>query len=187
MKIIKLLLIAALFIVCFSFSVQSAQVTIPVTNGATIDSTSSDAGRLLFKFALPQELDGACIDYAELLFEVKPEPSSTRRIVIGGFALNKDWDARSISWTEPWTSDGGDYIDTLMATCLNSKEEKRLTSLDITEIVRLWVEEKVSNFGLILMDSDRENGKLKLQQSSILPEGVKAQVRVFYTAGAVNK
>lgn len=181
MKKTRILFISASFFLFLSFSVQSAELTISVTQTATIDSISSDAGRLLFKFDLPEELNDAFIDYADLLFKGEPQPSSSRRVVIGGFPLFKDWDEENVSWTKPWADDGGDYIDTLMATCLNSKVENNLTSLDITEIVTLWAEEKISNFGLILMDLDRSDGKLKLLQSSKLPQGIKGQVRVFYT------
>lgn len=187
MERIRILLIGISLFVFLCFSIHAAQVNFSVVQTATIDSTSSDAGRLLFKFDLPEELDEAFIDYAELLFKAEPKPASLRRVVVGGFPLTKDWNEGNVSWTNPWTDDGGDYIDTIMATCLNSKEEARLTSLDITEILRLWIEEEISNFGLVLMDLDREDGKLKLQQSSKLPEGIKAEIRIFYTPRKVDK
>ncbi len=183
MKIIRIFLIAALFVVCFNFSAQSAQVIIPVSKTATIDSLSKDSGSLLFKFDLPEELNGVFIDYAELLFEVEPEPTSSRRVVLGGFPLSKDCKLDNLSWTDISSA----CIDTLMATCLSSKQQDGLTSLDITEIARLWVEKEISNFGLLLMDLDRPDGKLKLEQNPNLPDGIKAQVRIFYTARKLNK
>ena len=183
MKIIRISLIARLFVVCFSFSLQSAQVTIPVTKTATLDSSDKDSGCLLFKFDLPEGLNGAFIDYAELLFQVEPEPSTSRRVVLGGFPLTKEWNEDNLSWTDI----GSAYIDTLMATCLSSKQQDGLTSLDITEIARLWAEGKTSNFGLILRDLDRRDGKLKLEQSSHFSEGMKAEVRIFYTASQIKK
>jgi hypothetical protein len=187
MKRTGIFLIAISLFTFLGFSVQAAQLNISVSQTATIDLTNSDAGRLLFKFDLPQELSKGFIDYAELIFKSEPEPSSSNRVIISGFPLTKSWDEKSVSWTNPWTTGGGDYLDTIMATCLNPKQKTRLTSLDITEIVRMWVEEIIPNYGLILMDADRVDGKLKLQQSPKLPEGIKAQVRIFYTPRKIDK
>lgn len=182
-----LLISVVLVIISFTLDAQAAEVTVSVTQAATIDSQCLDAGRLLFKFDLPKELNGAFIDYAEVIFKAEPIPVSSRRAVIGGFPLSNDWNESSVSWNYPWSSDGGDYVDTIMASCLVSDSEQRLTSLDVTEILRLWVEKKISNFGLILMDLDRADGKLKLQETTMLPQGAKAQVRVFYTGPEVKK
>ena len=187
MKRTGIFLIAISLFTFLSFGIQAAQLNIPVSHTATIDSISSDAGRILLKFDLPEELDKAFIDYAEVFFKAEPNPSSTHRVVISGFPLTRSWDKQTVSWSSPWTNDGGDYVDTIMVTCLDSKQESKLTSLDITGIVRLWIEEEISNFGLILMDSDREDGKLKLQESSKLPEDIKAQVRIFYTPRKIGK
>lgn len=183
MKRTRILLIAVSFILFAALGVESAQLTIPVTQTATVDSLSKDSGSLLFKFDLPEELNGAFIDYAELLFRLEPEPSTSHRLVLAGFPLKKDWNEDNLSWNEISSA----YVDTLMATCLISREDEPPTWLDITEIVRLWVEQKIANFGVVLMDLDRPDGKLKLEQSSHFPEGIKAQVRIFYTAREVQK
>ena len=187
MKRMRIFLITVSFFIFLSLGVQAAQLNITVSQTATIDSTNSDAGRLIFKFDLPEELSKGFIDYAELVFKSKPELLSSHSVIISGFPLTKSWDEENVSWTNPWTTGGGDYLDTIMATCLNPKQKTRLTSLDITQIVRMWVEEKIPNYGLILMDADRVDGKLKLQQSLKLPEGTKAQVRIFYTPKEVDQ
>lgn len=182
-----LLAFAALMVVSLPLNAQAGEKIIPVTETATIDPYTANAGRLLFRFDLPEDLDGAFIDYAELLFKVDSEPPSSHCIVIGGFPVSTDWDQETVSWSNPWTNTGGDHLDTVMATCLDSRTENRLTSLDITEIVKFWVEKKIDNFGVILLDLDPAEKKLKLQETTLLPQGTQAQVRIFYTGPEVKR
>lgn len=177
----KILLLSICFFFLFANLLNAGELTIKVTKKATIDSTnSSDYGRLLFKFDLPSQLKKSFIDYAEIVLKTEPDISNARLVALFAYPLTKNWEENNVSWNSPWTSEGGDYIDSLGFSGLLLKSKDYRIALDITEIVRLWVNKSLSNYGLILFPLEPEYS-LKLLHHPDLSENVDAEVRIFYT------
>lgn len=177
----KILLLVGCSFFLFASFLNGAELNIEVTKTATIDSTNSSAyGRLLFKFELPSHLEKSSIDYAELIFKAEPNISNTRLVVLSAYPLTRDWEENNVSWNSPWTDEGGDYIDTLGLSGLLLKSKDYKIALDITEILRLWVDNSLSNYGLILIPLEPEYS-LKLLHHPDLSDDVDAKVRIFYT------
>jgi len=178
----KILSSISIFLLLTSL-VNSAEVTIPVSQTAVICSGfDSNYGRLLFKFDLPKELDSAFIDYSEIIFKAEPEPSysNAKLIVIAAYPLSRDWSADNVSWTSPWTNPGGDYIDSIYCSALLFKSEDYQIGLDITPLVRLWIDNSLSNYGLILLPLGSDCS-LKLSRHSSLENNANALVKIYYT------
>jgi len=178
----KILLSISIFLLLTSL-VNSAEVTIPVSQTAVICSGfDSNYGRLLFKFDLPKELDSAFIDYAEIVFKAEPEPSyaDAKLVVVGAFPVTNDWTADNVTWSLPWSNPGGDYIDSIYDSALLLKSDGYEIGLDITQITRLWAEKSLSNYGLILLAVDPDCF-LKLSHHSSFEKNGNVEVKIYYT------
>jgi hypothetical protein len=171
-----------MFILAFPLVAHSAFWESEVTQVGTIGPrANSDYGRLIFKFDLPEQLNGVIIDYAELIFAAAPDTGSGFVCLMGAFPVTRSWEAAGLSWSGSWTNSGGDYTDSIYSTCLIRNSRDRLTRMDITDIVQMWVDITSTNHGLIVMPLESSNRFLKLHDSNKLPPGVKAKVRVFYS------
>jgi len=178
----KIILLISILLLLTSL-LNSAELTIPVSQTAVICSGfDSNYGRLLFKFDLPKELDSAFIDYSEIIFKAEPEPSysNAKLIVIGAFPLSRDWSVDYVFWSAPWLNPGGDYIDSIYCSALLLKSDDYEIGLDITQIVRLWGENSLFNYGLILMSLGSEC-PFKFSHHSSLEKNANAEVKIYYT------
>jgi hypothetical protein len=152
--------------------------------GTLSPSQGSDYGRLLFKFDLPEQLNGAIIDYAELRFTATPDTASGYICLMGAFPMTKSWQTGTLSWSEGWTEAGGDYTDTIYSTGVIRTSTDRLSRMDITDIVQMWVDSTLVNHGVILMPLEDSDRFMQLHTGVNLPPSVKAKVRIFYTKEA---
>lgn len=171
-----------LLLLAFSVVANSAFWESSVTEVGTISpNLTSEFGRLLFKFNLPDELNGCFIDYAELNFTATPDSGTSYICLMGAFPVTKSWESANLSWSDGWTNSGGDYADSIYSSCLIRSSTDRVTRIDITDIVQMWVDGTLTNHGLIVMPLEDSERFLKLHTSPNLPPNVEAKVRVFYT------
>ena len=178
----KSVFLTILIVLAFSLAANSAYWESPVKQVASISpKLSSQFGRLLFKFDLPQQLDGVIIDYAELVFTATPDTGSGYICLMGAYPVTKDWKSDNLSWSEAWTNTGGDYADSIYSTGVIRTSTDRPTRMDITDIVQMWADGDLANYGLILMPLEDLGRFLKLHTTPGLPEGAKAKVRVYFT------
>lgn len=179
----KMIFLSFLVLLVFSVTARSAYWEGTVTQVATISpNESSSFGRLLFKFDLPDQLNGFFIDYAELIFTATPDTGSSYICLMGAHPLTTNWQSGNLSWSDSWTTPGGDFVDTIYSCCLIRTSTERLTRMDVTDIVHMWLDGTLTNYGLIVMPMEDSNRFVKLHANPQLPPGVKAKVRIFYTA-----
>jgi hypothetical protein len=178
----KMIFLCFLVVLAFSVSAKSAYWETSVTQVATISpNPSSDFGRLLFKFDLPDQLNGSTIDYAELLFTATADTGSSYICLMGAYPLTKNWESANLSWSDGWTTAGGDFADSIYSCCLIRNSTELLTQMDITDIVQMWVDGTLTNYGLIVMPLEDSNRFLKLHTNPQLSLDAKAKVRIFFT------
>jgi hypothetical protein len=145
---------------------------------------TSDAGRILVKFELPEQLNGALIDYAELMFTATPDTGSGYICILGAFPVTKNWESGVVSWSGGWDNAGGDYTDSMYACSLIRTSPDLITRIDISGIVQSWVDGDLPNYGLIIMPLENPNRFLKLHSTPGFAPNIKAKVRIFYTLNA---
>lgn len=178
----KLICLMIVFLLVLCATANSAYWESSVTHVGTLSpSQGSDYGRLLFKFDLLEQLNGVAIDYAELRFTATPDTGESYICLMGVFPVTKTWNSADLSWSSGWSNPGGDYVDTIYSSCLIRTSTDRLTRVDITHIVRMWVDSTLANHGVILMPLEDSDRFMKLHSTGSFPQGVKAIVRVFYT------
>jgi hypothetical protein len=181
----KMILLSFLMLLAFFVTANSAYWEASVTQVATISpNPSSGFGRLLFKFDLPDQLNGVTIDYAELVFIATPDTGRSYICLMGAYPLTKNWESANLSWSDGWTTPGGDFTDTIYSTCLIRSSQDRVTRMDITDIVQMWVDSTLTNHGLIMMPLEDSNRFLKLHTDPQWPPDEKAKVRIFFTTPA---
>lgn len=178
----KMTCLMILFVLVFCGPASSAYWESSVSQVGTLSPTQgSDYGRLLFKFDLPEQLDEAFIDYAELRFTATPDTGESYICLMGVFPVTRTWDPASLSWSSGWSNAGGDYIDTIYSSCVIRTSTNRVTRADITDILQMWVDSTLTNNGVILMPLEDPARFMKLHNTTGFPQGVKAKARVFYT------
>lgn len=176
-----------LMVLAFSLAANSTYWESPVKQvGSISPKLSSQFGRLLFKFDLPQQLDGVTIDYAELVFTATPDTGNGYICLMGAYPVTRGWTSDNISWSGTWSNSGGDYADSIYSTCVIRTSADRPTRMDITDIVQMWAGGDLANHGLILMPLENSGRFLKLHNTPGLPEGAKAKVRVYFTPEPKN-
>ena len=164
-------------------SAHSAYWESPITQvGVISPNPSSEAGRILVKFDLPEQLNGAFIDYAELSFTATPDTGSSYICLLGAFPVTKSWESGVISWSGGWNNAGGDYTDSMYACTLIRTSPDLPTTIDISGIVQSWVDGALRNYGLIIMPLEDANRFLKLRSTAGFAPNVKAKVRIFFTS-----
>jgi hypothetical protein len=117
--------------------------------------------RLLMKFTLPEELGGKSVDFACVSLDVSC--AGEKGVVsVEAFRVTTDWDASSVSWCGPWTSDGGDWDSDMSADWVVAEGEGKTVYLDITDFVNGWLREPSKNSGIIVKVSGPFAGTFEL-------------------------
>lgn len=114
--------------------------------------------RILVKFDLPRVLSGTEVDYAEVRMTLRVGRTFPPRCLVKAWPINMEWDAQSVSWTNPWSVDGGDLgsqgssVAVIAARVIRDGVAK--VELDATEIVQRWVDHPRDNHGIAILSSD---------------------------------
>lgn len=174
------LLLCGLFL--SASSLGAATLEIPIDEVTELSPPDSlQAGRFLIKFSLPEELDGATIDFAQLEIKFGIEQQVNRPVTFECCALVKGWDAETVTWSQPWSNPGGDLSDSNKTVFVLYSGGETLCRANITHLVQAWANGE-TNYGLILKAMQDKNLSLSRLDSSALPPGVKARVKVWYTS-----
>jgi len=144
-------------------------------------SDSLQAGRFLIRFSLPKELDGATIDFAQLEISLGIEQAEDRPVTLECCALAKDWNAQTVSWSEPWSNPGGDLSDSNKTVLTLYSGGEMFCRTNITHLLQVWADGG-ANYGLILKAVQDQNLSLNRLDTSALPPGIKARVKIWYTS-----
>jgi len=184
MKKVGLLIWVASVAVAFALQARGANLEVRVTDIAAI--SSGDTTRFLLQFDLPSELDESTIDYARLLFTAQVDSGSEEPLDIAGYRVTAHWEMSSVSWEHPWINPGGDYNDSTLSLSTISGQESERVSLDITGILSAWVKGK-PGYGLIIKPLIEKGRDFTVVQDPEFPPGVKAKIKVYYTAPEVMK
>ena len=167
---------------CSPSAFSDNRVDIEVSNAAMmVAANDSLSNRLLFKFDLPSKLNDKRIDYAEILFHAKIDTLSRYSALFAAHPLTTNWNKTGISWSSPWTTEGGDYNDSSCGIGLIKTRNDGKIRLDITHLVKRWVHESVPNYGIIIIPLEEKRKITELVHPSSFPQGVFAKVTIFFS------
>ena len=170
-KSFKMLVLATIVvIIAFSFS-QGKKVTVEPGKVTVITSpVESRDTRILVYFDLPQDLLEMKSIYgyssAVLICEAQVTDAEIGELYI--LPVTTDWKSKgSISWGSPWSNPGGDYSveHSISSVALISEDGKKEIKIDVTDIVRMWIDGTLKNRGLIIMPLKDELDKSSVKFS----------------------
>jgi hypothetical protein len=178
----RIIILIAIVTLCSSPAFSDNRVDIEVSNVAVIaPANDSLSPRLLFKFDLPSKLDDKRIDYAEIVFYAKTDTLSRHSVLFVGHPVTTNWNNTGISWSNPWSTEGGDYNDSLYEIGLIKAGSDGKVRFDITRLVKRWVHDSVPNYGIIVIPIEEERKITELVRPSSFPEGIFAKVTIFFS------
>lgn len=160
---------------CFALRAELA-----VRQMAVIDDSVDTGGeRVLIEYEMPDSLASALIIHAELRGQVEMTFQGDQRIAeLQAVPILTQWDAGTVAWSYPWlTPDSG--IDSTAILRFFVRRGAQPISVDITHVIRDWLEGRRDNCGLMLQTSSQLGGTFDL---SLIPGRGTAVpfIRVWY-------
>jgi hypothetical protein len=179
---IIILLIIGIVMLCSTSVFADNRIDIEVLNATVlVPPSDSLSRRLLFKFDLPSNLNDKRIDYAQIVFYAHVDTLSRHSLLFGGYALTTDWNKSTVSWSNPWATEGGDYNDSLYEIGLAKAKGDGKIRFNITHLVEKWVQESVPNYGILIIPLEEHRKITELVHPSSFPQGVFAKVTIFFS------
>jgi hypothetical protein len=167
MKSIAVVTVAALCLGLVSAEVGATSLEVEASQVAVIrPSEESDEVRLLVSFAMPQVLGGEEIDFACVSFEADCT-GDEGAVSFQAFALTKDWDAETVTWTGSWDTPGGDWDKAFSAYWIGEAGDGKTVYLDVTDVANEWLAEPSGNFGIIVKVSGPFLGTFAVQEANV--------------------
>ena len=134
--------------------------------------------RTLVYFEMPNQHGGAKLEFdnAFLIFRGKVTDADFGMIEV--FPITREWGtAGSASWSLPWERPGGDFSGDVAraSTTLKSADGEDEVRLNVTFIVKAWLDGVLPNNGIVILGSraDLDNSSAKFDLKG---EGVKLKI-----------
>jgi hypothetical protein len=167
MKSIAVVTVAALCLGLVSAEVRATSLEVGAAQVAVIrPSEESDEIRFLVSFAMPQVLGGEEIDFACVSFDADCS-GDEGAVSFQAFALTKDWDAETVTWTGSWDTPGGDWDKAFSAYWIGEAGDGKTVYLDVTDFAKRWLAEPSGNFGIIVKVSGPFLGTFAVQEANV--------------------
>jgi hypothetical protein len=177
MKAMKRIYVITLVIACVALwagTSWSRSLEVGESQVAVIKpSAESSEARLLVQFTLPEILAGYSIGFACISFGADCA-GDEGRVSFQVFPVSRAWDARTVSWANPWDKAGGDWNARLSAYGISEAGSGKTVELDVTDFANGWLKEPSKNFGVLVKVSGPFFGTFSLN-------GVQApKLRILY-------
>lgn len=120
--------------------------------------------RTLVYFELPEGLRE--VDNAFLVFRGEVEGADFGMVEV--FPVTRDWkSAGTVTWESPWDSVGGDYSGRVARSSVTLKRNQgdKDIKLNVTLIVKAWLEGVAPNNGIVILPSRADLGNAPVQYS----------------------
>lgn len=139
---------------------------------------NNNVARIVLHVDVPQQVQNARIDFAELTFPAFLSDTSQAAVTVVTHCAQTAWGRDKVTWTTPWKRHGGDFDSLSCAWYMALPGRKHPVVLDITKAVRGWQRGR-DNDGLFLKRPDGE-GDGFLGERERLRGALKSARVVFY-------
>ncbi|MDH3890126.1 MAG: DNRLRE domain-containing protein [candidate division Zixibacteria bacterium] len=150
-----------------------------VTKAAFITNTDSTDTRSLVKFELDSTVLGMDINYAVIEVQFATPTDSAEHFVVTLFPMKEAW-SENVKWSSGLTKAGGDFHDDVGIAIPVSAKKGYKARVNISEILQLWADSKITNNGFILVSAQKTRGTGKLQLSDGKPDNAVSGVEVRF-------
>ncbi len=182
MKILKYILIMVVLTICSTSLVHAiSEINIPITEFAII----APHGRpleltVLVSIPLPESLSTMTILHAEITCDVSPRIESDSTFELAVYPIGVSWDPDEVSWDNSWQELGGNLIDSLVTLHSINIANEDPKNLDITDIIRRWLDASYANNGIAVKTPADMNNRFR-----VIPRnedsGELVTLRILYT------
>lgn len=173
----KIILAFVLFLLpLFLATAEGKELLVDASQVASIKpSVDSREMRLLMQFEMPEELADKTVDFACVSFDAS---SSGERgaVSLEAFRLTTSWQEGNVSWSGPWTKNGGDWDNDASADWVSPVGEGKTIYLDVTDFVNGWLKEPSGNFGIIVKVTEPFTGTFSAAGAQEAP-----RLRILYS------
>lgn len=150
-------------------SAMADSLDVEVSQGAFVYNADSSDARLLIEFALPEVLQGAQIQFAELRVPIISIIPDTSILTLYCRPLLLSWNEGDVVW-----EDIGDSPDTLVVSRRGahygtSELGSQTAYFNITSVVKKWLNSTMDNNGLILYANPRGRARFACQRQENEP------------------
>ncbi|MBU2626483.1 MAG: DNRLRE domain-containing protein [candidate division Zixibacteria bacterium] len=172
--------VAALSLLVVASVATAAKLTVDILSiTPVLNAERGGSSQALLKFDVPEQLQGARIDLAEICVEVDGGADSTRPLGVMISPVMQDWDVTPAGLISQDIS----HNDTLgVAFFLRNESYSQRADLNITEVLQSWIDGEATNKGFLIKAMGATNARMELATPWFLPGGLMAQVKVHYTA-----
>ncbi len=120
------------------------------------------------------------IDYAEVNIPYFLPSGFTGTLRVDARPITRTWDKNTATWTVPWQRAGGDFDTTKITSFTLGKVGRASVRLDVTGIVRDWVNQRASNFGLLLKRPKAEGDAFRAEIADLQRVLSQVRLKVYY-------
>lgn len=157
---------------------QAAELSIPVSTVANVNSEDQSHHGVLTKFDLPSNLLNCTIDLAEMYFVVSSDSSKASIFDLIAYSVKTSWNVENVSWSDV----ANQLNDSLITSGVVNKEVTETPRLNITHIVQAWIDGSLTNHGLLIMSLEDPSNSISFERYPDASPQVKAVVKIYYTA-----
>lgn len=156
------LLIVSIMVVGAAVPLVARELVLqPKKVAAIVSPTNERDSRTLVYFELPREsyVQKNKMANAVLIFKAQVTDADFGALEI--FPVGRDWQSTGlVSWSSPWDSPGGDYSKDRLGTGVTLKKDagEKETRLNVTLIVKAWLDGAIPNNGLVILSSQADLG-----------------------------
>jgi hypothetical protein len=182
-KIKVIMLMSALLVTAISI-IYAGQLYLEPYRALLIASPENNRDtRVLIYFDLPDELGKTRVEIEHAVLILEGEMSDTDFGQLDVFPITKEWkNSDNVLWSSPWEKPGGDYTGNFMgrSVTLSSGSGKGIVRLDVTFMVKAWLDGILENHGMAMIPStddlsktqakyhfDQESIRLKVKYSNL--------------------
>ena len=157
-----------------------SEIEVPITEFAIIAPPGNPHDlTVLISAPIPESLTTKAILHAEIICNVNPVVESDSSIEIAVFPIAVSWDPNETVWENSWEEMGGNLIDSLMTLHGIYTPGGGLSNLDVTDIIRRWIDGSYANNGIAIKPPIDLDSRFR-----VIPrnerDGVLASIRIIF-------
>jgi hypothetical protein len=179
-RVVVLLAMLAVLVISPSLRAEMATLFISSDDYSVISNPENSKDKnVIFKFDIPEELEGVEIHFAELT--IKPSFSQTgiRHVGIAMFALAQEVSISTASWSI-WNDAESNIAFHRGAFELFDTDTEDEVSFNLTHWIEKCLDDDFSNFGFLLKTDSNADEDLSLSTSNSFPDGAVGKVSIYY-------
>ncbi len=156
-------------------TLAASELTVTISESRL--TVEGGAVQLCLRVPTPSQLAGGRIDFALLEVPVRYDSLLPRRIHLRVHPVTGQWTPGEEVLLNPHIP----FADSIFSSGVMAALDTGLVRINVTEVVRAWVEEGLTDQGLVIFSVTPGARAFRRVASLALPVGTVARLRIYYT------